>query len=337
MTSSVVDCHAHVVPEELLQEVSAGGDADGVASRKVEQGWLIELPGAGERLVRGKMSSAKLRLDYVSSVGIDQQVVSPWLDAQPTAAMSSDAARSWARRLNEALRAHAGTGASIGTFASVALDDPEAGAQDLVDEVESHGMSGLILSTDPVHCTSLADPRLEPLWSAAEALGVPVMLHPPTDGPSRALPDSGEFGNAYCRVVDTSFAVARLILAGVLDRHPGLQLITVHGGGFLPYQAARLDGGHRADALASYAIERERPSDYLADLYFDTVAMSPAAIRFLVDLVGSERVLLGTDYPFALGDPDPVGTVTSLGLPDTEQAAVLGGTISHLVTRSHDG
>jgi aminocarboxymuconate-semialdehyde decarboxylase len=188
------------------------------------------------------------------------------------------------------------------------------------------------LSTDPVHCQHLGDPRLEPLWAAAEARSAIVVLHPSTDGPARELPDSAAFGNAYCRLVDTSFGLARLILSGVLDRHPRLKLITVHGGGFLAFQSGRLDGAHRADALANFPIERDRPSDYLTDLYFDTVALSAAAIRFLVEVVGAERVLLGTDYPFALGDPSPVETIESLGLPVAETAALLGGNLTNLLS-----
>lgn len=327
-----IDCHAHVVPEPLLAEVAVGGDRDGVTARKVEQGWLVELPGAGERLVRNRMSGAEHRLDYLSTVGIDEQLVAPWLDVQPTPAMAAAAARSWARRLNGAIREHASAKAA-GTLATVALDDPDTAASDLAEAIERDGMSGLILSTDPAHCASLADRRLDPLWSAAESLGVPVLLHPSTDGPARVLPGSAEFGNAYCRLVDTTFAVARLLLSGVLDRHPRLRLITVHGGGFLPFHSGRLDGAHRADKLASYQIERDRPSDYLAELYYDTVAMSAPAVRFLVDLVGPRRVLLGTDYPFALGDPDPVGTVRAAGLSPVEIAAVLGGNVTELILR----
>jgi aminocarboxymuconate-semialdehyde decarboxylase len=190
-------------------------------------------------------------------------------------------------------------------------------------------MAGLVLSTNPPGVADLADPVLEPLWEAAAGLGVPVVLHPPTDGPARVLPGSDEFGNTYCRLVDSTLAVTKLLLSGVLDRHPRLRLVTVHGGGFLPYQSMRLDGGHRADALSGYRIERERPSDYLRDLFFDTVALRPEAVRFLTEVAGQDHVLLGSDYPFPLGDRDPAGTVRSAGL-GAATAAVLGGNASQL-------
>jgi aminocarboxymuconate-semialdehyde decarboxylase len=332
----VLDAHAHAVPLSLLQTVAQRSDVDGFTAREVEQGWAVTLPGAGERVVRPPMFRSELRAAYRGKNGIDGQLLSLWLDMQPTPAMPAAAARSWAARVNDALLAEAGDGGP-GALATVALDDPERTAKDLEIAVVDNGMAGLVLSTDPAHCTNLADRRLDPLWAAAEGLGVPVMLHPSATGPARALPDSTEYANAYCRLVDTTFAVARLILSGTLDRYPALRLITVHGGGFLPYQIGRLDGAHRADALAPHVVERGRPSAYFADLYYDTVAMTPEAIRFLVDAVGSERVLLGTDYPFPLGDPHPVTTVESAQLGPDATTAVLGGNLDRLLTRSSHG
>lgn len=330
---AIVDCHAHTVPEQLLRGVAETGDPDGIAVRSVPEGWVVQVPGQSERLVRQRMTNPKLRLAAVAEQGIEAQLMGPWLDVQPTEAMSAAQARSWARRLNDAMAEHA-TDASVGQLATVALDDTDTAAADLQAAVAA-GFSGLVLSTDPVHCEHLGDARLEPLWAAAESLRVPVMLHPAADGPSRVLPGSAPFGNAYCRLVDTSLALARLILAGVLDRHPGLRLITVHGGGLVPFQSGRLDGAHRADALAAFQIERDKPSDYLGDLYYDTVALSALSIRYLVDAFGPEHVLLGTDYPFALGDPQPVETIRSLGLSEADNTAVLGGNLTALLDRNN--
>jgi aminocarboxymuconate-semialdehyde decarboxylase len=330
----VVDCHAHAVPEALLQEIAGVEAAGAFGARRGDQGWHIRTPEGDDRLIREGMFRAERRAAMAVARRVDLQVLSPWMDLQPTPAMPASDARSWARRINEALAAEAadaGWGAIRPAFATVALDDADAAAKDLAAAVEDLRMAGLVLSTNPAHCADLADARLEPLWAAAEDLGVPVMLHPATDGPARLLPGSEGFGNAYCRLVDTTFGVAKLVLAGVLDRHPALRLVTVHGGGFLPYQALRLDGAHRADGLQGHALERGTPSAYLGDLFYDTVAMSPAAIRFLADSVGTDRVLLGTDTPFPLGDQDPVGTVRAAGLDAAGTAAVLGGTTTQLI------
>lgn len=330
----MLDAHAHAVPEPLLTALAARGGIDGVTAGHSESGWSVQLPGADPKQVRPPMYSRGRRAAYCESTGISGQLLSPWLDLQPTAAMPADAARSWAARLNDMLLALAVEDGAAGVLATVALDDVEAAARDLEAAAVRDGCAGLVLSTDPVHCTSLADRRLDPLWTVAEGLGVVVQLHPAAAGPSRTLPDSAEYANAYCRLVDTTFGVARLLFAGVLDRFPALRLITVHGGGFLPYQAARLDGAHRADALAGHAIGRDRPSDYLRDLYYDTVALTPEAIRFLTDAVGHDRVLLGSDHPFPLGDPQPPTTVRAAGLGPEATDAVLGGNLADLLTGS---
>ena len=323
----VIDIHVHALPAALLGEI-AGRETDGWSAEPVDGGWRVTHPGTdAPRLVRAPMTDTGRRAEWAARQGLTGQVVSPWLDAQPTGAMSEAAARDWARRLNAAL-AEQERAAGNEVLATVAVTGHASA--DLRQAVEDDGMTGLILSTNPPGAGDLADPVLEGVWEAAAGLGVPVVLHPPTDGPARALPGSAEFGNTYCRLVDTTFAVTKLLLSGVLDRHPRLRFVVVHGGGFLPYQSMRLDGGHRADALSGYRIARDRPSDYLRDLFFDTVALRPESVRFLADVAGTDHVLLGSDYPFPLGDRDPAGTVRSAGLGDAATAAILGGNASSL-------
>jgi aminocarboxymuconate-semialdehyde decarboxylase len=323
----VIDIHVHALPVALLGEI-AGRETDGWSAERVDGGWRVTLPGHdAPRLVRSPMTDTGRRADWAARQGLTGQVVSPWLDAQPTGAMGEAAARDWARRLNAAL-AEQERAAGNEVLATVAVTG--RASADLRQAVEEAGMAGLILSTNPPGADDLADPVLEGVWESAAGLGVPVVLHPPTDGPARALPGSPEFGNTYGRLVDTTFAVTKLLLSGVLDRHPRLRLVVVHGGGFLPYQSMRLDGGHRADALSGYRIARDRPSDYLRDLFFDTVALRPESVRFLADVTGADHVLLGSDYPFPLGDPDPAATVRSAGLGGAATAAVLGGNASRL-------
>jgi aminocarboxymuconate-semialdehyde decarboxylase len=325
-SAPVIDTHVHALPVTLLDEITHREIAGFTAQRADGGGWRVSAPGWSQpRLVRRPMADAGRRADWAAGQGLTGQVVSPWLDAQPTAAMPEAAARDWARRLYAAL---AGQDGARATLATIALT-PHAGP-DLEDAVTHGGLTGLVLSTNPAGVTGLADPALEPVWDTAAGLGTPVVLHPPSDGPARALPGGAEFGNTYCRLVDTTFAVTSLLLSGVLDRYPGLRLIVVHGGGFLPYQSMRLDGGHRADGLAHYDIARDRPSDYVPDLFYDTVALNAASIRFLAGAAGPSQVLLGSDYPFPIGDPQPAETVRAAGLDDAATAAVLGGNAARL-------
>ncbi|HEX4226485.1 MAG TPA: amidohydrolase family protein [Pseudonocardiaceae bacterium] len=312
-TSDAVDVHAHIVPPALLTELAETRHC-GFAARRTEAGWVVSVPGSGDtRPIRPRMTETGPRRAWLAEQGIGRQVLSPWLDIQSGAFTDAGQARDWARRLNDAMCSAA---AEFGTvaLASVALGDAETAATDLTEALRAEELAGLILTTDPAEGPALHEPHWDPLWSVAAAAGIPVMLHPPTCGPSAALSSIGELGNVHGRLVDNTIAVSQLLLHGVLDRHPDLRIQLVHGGGYLPYQAARLDGGYRTGEAKVGDLARGLPSAYLPAMHYDTVGLSAPAIRFLAELVGPERVLLGSDFPFALGDPHPVRTAKSAGL-----------------------
>jgi aminocarboxymuconate-semialdehyde decarboxylase len=318
----VIDTHAHIVPLSLLTELSDTG-VSGFSASRTDEGWVVSVPGMGDtRPIRPRMIEPGPRRRYLSETGITRQILSPWMDIQSGRFAAAGEARSWTRRLNDAMCAAA---VELGTvaLASVDLADGEQAAADLAELHARPEIAGVILNTNPQNAPELHDKLLDPLWTVAEQQRIPVVLHPPTCGPSGALSTIGSMGNVHGRLVDNSIAVSQLILHGLLDRHPGLRVVLVHGGGFLPYQAARLDGGYRTKEAFAGELERGRPSAYLPDFYYDTVGMSEQAIAFLVGLTGAERVLLGSDYPFALGDPQPVRTVRSAGLDEAAVPAIL--------------
>ncbi|TDQ01521.1 amidohydrolase family protein [Labedaea rhizosphaerae] len=281
---TVLDAHAHLVPRSLLGEV----------------GKLPPLPG---------MTDVDVRARWLADTGITKQVLSPWLDVQ---AGGPD----WTARLNDAMVAAASDLGTV-TLASVDTADPDRAAEDLVTAAKPAEVAGVIVNTG----TAPVENPFAPLWSAAAEHGVPIVLHPPTRPPT---PELVGLGNVHGRLIDTTIAVSRLILTGVLDRHPGLKLLVVHGGGFLPYQASRLDGGYRSGESKVVDLELGRPSAYLSRLYYDTVALSPASIRFLAGIAPG-HVVLGSDYPFPIGDQQPADTVRAAGLDETETASILHG------------
>ena len=169
---------------------------------------------------------------------------------------------------------------------------------------------------------ALADAALDPFWRAAMELGVPVILHP------FALEEVERFGAYYLHNLvgypfETTLAAAGLIFAGTLDRMPELTIVLVHGGGFLPYQLGRFDRGHRArpEARAGGA---GPASGYARRFYYDTITHSARSLCFLCDVVGADRLLLGSDFPFGLGDPEPVAAVRRAGLGEANERAALG-------------
>jgi aminocarboxymuconate-semialdehyde decarboxylase len=323
--STATDVHAHVVPPALLAEIAGTpGGVNGFRAERTEHGWVVDAPGMGRtRPFGAKMTDAGPRREWMDRTGVTAQVLSPWMDIQ-TARLSPSAARDWAQRLNDAMCATvAEFDGAAGGFATVALEDGDRAADDLRAAMTRPELVGLMLSTNPVGDVVLHDPRLDALWAAAEQDQVPIMLHPPSCGPSAALDTLNRMGNVYGRLVDNTLALTELILHGVLDRFPRLRLLAVHGGGFLPFQAGRLDGGFRTGESRAGSLERGTPSAYLGELFYDTVALSAPAVAFLTGLVGPRHVLLGSDYPFAIGDPEPVRTVRAGALPPQQEEAVL--------------
>jgi aminocarboxymuconate-semialdehyde decarboxylase len=335
-TGVAVDVHAHVVPPSLLAELSAASAGiHGFTAERVDRGWVVTVPGSGPTRPAGaRMTEVGPRRVWMSRRAITEQVLSPWMDLQ-AGDLKPRAARDWARRLNDAMAA---TAASLGggtrALATVATCDGDSAAAGLEEVRSRPEMAGVLLTTAPAGGVALHDPEFAGFWATAEHEGIPVMLHPPTCGPSHALPTLGGMGNVHGRLIDSTLAVTELILHGLLDRHPRLTLVLVHGGGFLPYQAARIDGGYRTGESFAGDLERGLPSAYLSHLYYDTAALSAPAIAFLTRLAGPGRVLLGSDYPFPLSDPDPARTVLCAGLPPEETAAVLGGTAATVFRRT---
>jgi aminocarboxymuconate-semialdehyde decarboxylase len=137
--------------------------------------------------------------------------------------------------------------------------------------------------------------------------------------------------NMIARPAESTIALAGLIFSGVFERFPNLKLCVVHGGGFAPYQIGRMDTGYRQKpGLAGKHISKP-PSDYLRRIYVDTVLHEPAALRYVVDLMGGDRVMLGTDYPFEMGSLDPVEFIESAELGPDATNAILGETARGLL------
>jgi aminocarboxymuconate-semialdehyde decarboxylase len=172
---------------------------------------------------------------------------------------------------------------------------------------------------------------LEPFWAAAEELRCVVLIHPYDSLAGRGV--SRYFlGNLVGNPAESTVAAAHLIFGGVLERHPGLRVCLVHGGGYVPSQAARMDHGYQAEPrLVDKRLSRP-PSHYLRKLYFDTVTHSPEVTRFLLDFAGAGQVVVGSDYPFEMGEADPVGSLQRVpGLPESQRQQILEDNVARLV------
>ena len=302
-TATRIDSHAHVVPPTLVDEARKSGATLGVTVEDTDRGPALQFDGLVHLRPVGGLARLEPRLEWMEQQGLSLQILGSWLDIQGYTLSAGNAA-TWARLFNEHLaqliRDNPGRFAGLAT---VPVQDGALAARELDYAVKELGFLGVMLATDPVE-QDLALEGFEPFWEAAEALNVPIVMHPPTHGFGANIRPS-YLAFSLGRTLDTTITTAKLILGGLFDRHPNLKMMLVHGGGYLPYQAARIDNGYRSGAGRPVDLQRDKPSDYLPLLYYDNVAVSVAAVRMMQEIAGTEHLLLGSDYVFA-GSPAPV-------------------------------
>jgi aminocarboxymuconate-semialdehyde decarboxylase len=217
-------------------------------------------------------------------------------------------------------------------FASLTLQAPDLAVQELETAVKKQGLKGAAIGGS-VSGTDFSDPKFHPVWAKAEELGVPLFIHPagiPELG--KRLAGNGWLGNTIGNPLDTTIALSHLIFEGTLDRFPGLKLIAAHGGGYLASYAERSNHacmvgpkGCNPDVKLKKA-----PTEYLKQIYFDSLVFSPEAIRHLAAQVGAGQIVLGSDYPYPW-QLSPVDHIfASNSLSDDEKADVLGRTAAKL-------
>ncbi len=316
-----VDVHAHAVPAAVLDDPSADLERWGVRRERIRPGLL----------------DVADRIAAMDRAGVDVQLVSPWMDLAASslpAHLDSRAATDFARLFNDAMAALvAPHGDRLLALANLPLQSPEAAAAELRRAVEELGMVGVEIATRPAG-RELDDEALDVLWHAAAELDAMVLVHPHASLAGRDV-TRHFLGNLVGNPAETTIAIGHLLFGGVVEKHPDVRFCFVHGGGFAPYQVGRWD--HAFDHNARGAAERlkARPSELLAGMWFDTVVHSPDALAHLLRAVGERQVVLGSDHPFEMGDPDPCGTVRAVpGIADATVDVVLAGNV-HALLGSH--
>ncbi|MET9909435.1 amidohydrolase family protein [Streptomyces sp. NPDC006476] len=329
MTARTVDVHAHV----LLPEVDAlVADLPGLAEaraldarRNGRDALAVSGPMVRERAPR--MIDVTARLAAMDAQGVDVQLVSPspshyhyWAD--------EETAEKVFRRANEATAAHCAQAPErLHGLGLVPLQHPELAVLALEHALEQ-GLLGVEISSHAPG-RELSDPAYEPFWTRVEETGAVLFLHPFGCTLDERL-DRWYLSNVVGQPVENAVALSHLIFSGVLDRHPGLKLIAAHGGGYLPTHIGRSDHAWsaRPDAGAGCA---HLPSSYLKRLYFDSLVHDPHVLRELVRVAGADRVLLGSDYAFDMGNDDPVAALRAARLPDPDFHAIRGANAAALL------
>jgi aminocarboxymuconate-semialdehyde decarboxylase len=216
-------------------------------------------------------------------------------------------------------------------FATVALQYPDLAAQQLEDGVRRLGLRGASVGGS-VNGEELSAAKFHPFWQKAEELGILVFLHP-QGSPELAdrLKGNGGLANTIGNPLETTIALSHLIFEGTLDRFPGLKVCAAHGGGFLPSYAGRSDAGCVTFPDRCTVPLKKKPTEYLKQLYYDSLVFTPEALRHLAAQVGAGRLVLGTDYPYPWTTTAVDHILATPDLSDAEQAAILGGTAAGLL------
>jgi predicted TIM-barrel fold metal-dependent hydrolase len=270
--------------------------------------------------VTPRMNDVSHRLVDLDSMGVDIQIVGPMPMHHYWA--SAALAKRLARVTNEAVAAHCAEGGGrLAGLGTVPLQHPSLAVEELTYAVGTLGLKGVSVST-VVGDRELADPAHEPFWAAAEELGAVVLIHPWGCGLGSRLA-ANYLGNTVGNPTETTVALSHIIFSGLLDTHPGLRLVAVHGGGYLPFYLGRSDHAWkvRPDARGC----ADPPSSYIRRIWFDSLVYTPEALQMLVAAAGADRVMLGTDYPFDMGVDDPVARLDAAGFTETDRAAIAGG------------
>jgi aminocarboxymuconate-semialdehyde decarboxylase len=318
----IIDCHGHLVPPTLIAAIrqKAGGFP---SIRVIEDGASIAFSFAGAkptRPVSKPLTDIAGRTAWMDGQGIERQVVGTWLDMIGYEIPADEGVR-WSQLINEHFAA---AGGRFVPLASVPLQDGAAAAR-VLREAHAGGFRGAMIGTQPKGVGGvLDDPSLDPFWKTANDLGSVIFIHPVFECGDNRVHDYG-MANAVGRITDTLIAVSRIIFSGHATRYRNARIVVGIGGCALPFAIGRL--------RRNYQLDRDKlgdPDAALGLLYYDTLLHDARALRYLADVVGTDRLMMGSDMPFPIGDPEPMKVVEAAGFNGAERTAINGGLASRL-------
>jgi aminocarboxymuconate-semialdehyde decarboxylase len=262
-------------------------------------------------------------LAWMSSSGIDRQVIGCWLDMFGYE-LPGEEGEPWSRMINRHMASIALDHPEFVPLATVPLQDGRRAAA-VLEEAMAEGFKGVMIGTQPDAAGGVLDaPDLDPFWTKAHELKCIVYIHPVFDSGDDRVHDYG-MANAVGRITDTLIAVSRIIFSGHVARYSGARLVAVTGGAALPYVVGRL---RRNYSLQSGQLAD--PDAALRQFYYDTIVHDSQTLRFLADVVGVERIMMGSDSPFPIGDDSPMDVVSEAGFSQPEVDQINGGLAARL-------
>jgi len=321
------DMHTHLIPPEFIEAVAKPGSRwQARLEKQGDEQWLVHEQGYRYLLNAGFYDTAARLADMaktktdMAAVSLSPTLFYYWAEpklALDVAKMANDALYSVAKERPDKF-------VGIGTLP---MQDLDLAGKELRRCAEQLGFRAILIGSN-VEGTQFDDPHFLPFFKQCESLDVLVIFHPYYVG-TKQMFAKYYLTNLYGNPLDTAMVAASLIFGGVLDQCPNLKMCFVHGGGFFPYQIGRLKHGY--EVRDEPKVNRAKsPEKYLHQMYFDSVVFMEKQLRFLVDWAGADHVMLGSDYPFDMGDSAPADFVGGAGLTTVQTTAVLSGTARKL-------
>jgi aminocarboxymuconate-semialdehyde decarboxylase len=313
----VVDVHSHFTPRAIIEQLQRSPSSfPNIQLNELGQdrfGFVFP-DSPPTRPMPPRLWAIDAALTWLDDQGIDCHIVGPWSDLFGYT-LPPDEAAAWCRFMNEAMMEALSGQPRFVPLAVVPIQSGRHAAREL-EAAHTMGYRGLTIGTFAPG-RDLDHPDLQPLWSVAARLRMPIVLHPLYLSAEERLARY-DLPNAIGRLNDTAIAVSHLLYAGVLTENSDLRMVVVHGGGGVPYAIGRL-----ARNFEVYRDELADPRTGFARLYFDSVVYDPAPLRYLVEVAGADHVVLGSDYPFPVMDPRPQVVVRAAGFDASTVEAIL--------------
>ena len=320
----IVDSHAHLVPPDLLADIRKSKDRFRLL-RVVEDGGSLAFAFSGgkpTRAVSKPLSDLPGRLAWMDQQHIDRQVVGGWVDMFGYELPPTEG-EAWSRLINDALLAAA---KAQPRFVPLAVVPLQAGARAaaVLKAAVAAGFPGAMISTLPRGIGSVLDAAdLDPFWKAADETGALIHIHPSYDAGDSRVNDYG-LANGVGRISDAIVAVARLLCSGHITRYGNARVFAPMGAAGLPFLLGRLERNHKiTPGIAD-------PTEGLGLLYTDSIVHDPRVLRFVVEMIGADRVMMGSDMPFPIGDEEPTKIVAAADLAPDQVASINGGLAQRL-------
>jgi aminocarboxymuconate-semialdehyde decarboxylase len=326
--SITIDMHSHVAVPAAAEFVKPHLDLATIPLAHFATPDTKALNQKQEADRRSRITQYDERLKDMDAMGVDLQLVMP-PPPQCYFTVPVDIAVPAIRMVNDGIAEYvAGKPDRFTALGTVPLQDGAAAAKELERCMGTLGFKGAQILTN-VAGNELSDPAYAPFWAKAEALGALVVIHPNGFTEGQRL-TRFYFNNVIGNPFETTLALHYLIFDGVLERHPKLKILAVHGGGYLAGYSGRIDHawGARSDVRGTLP---KPPTEYLKRVYFDTIVFTPHQLKYLIDVFGADHVIMGTDYPYDMADSDPIGHLGASALDASTMAAVAGGNAKKLL------